>query len=409
VEPSPLHDLIAAFARFGATEDGGVRRLTGSPQDKAARDRLSQEIMKRGLKPTIDPIGNMFGLARLAPASRDAVLVGSHLDSQPTGGRFDGAYGVIAGLLAAETLMVRAAAQPGAARRNLALVNWTNEEGARFQPSLTGSSVFAGGLALEDAHALADPSGATLGEALTAIGYLGAVPFELEPTRYVELHIEQGVRLEEAKADIGIVTGAWSARKLSVVFLGEASHTGPMPMRLRRDALRAAAGAINALYEEIENSSSGAHASAAKIDVRPNSPNVVPARVQVWFEIRHRDEEMTQLLGDRLLHRIENVCAPIGVAFEVAVDERRRPVSLDSAGVDVIRDASARLGFRTITLETVAGHDALAVQKRVPASLMFVPSRGGLSHNPGEFTDEASLDKGLAALTETLWRMVTAR
>ena len=152
---SELQDLMAAFAAIGSTADGGVCRLTGTPADKQARDLFVREISQRGLLPRTDPIGNMFGVAMLAPASQDIVLAGSHLDSQPTGGRFDGAYGVLAGLLAVQALRDRAIANPGQARRNLAVVNWTNEEGARFQPSLTGSSVFAGSLALADAYARA--------------------------------------------------------------------------------------------------------------------------------------------------------------------------------------------------------------------------------------------------------------
>jgi N-carbamoyl-L-amino-acid hydrolase len=362
----------------------------------------------RGLTATIDPVGNMFGAARLAPASREAVLIGSHLDSQPTGGRFDGVYGLLAGLLAIEAVQARAAAQPGAARRNLALVNWTNEEGARFQPSLTGSSVFAGTLSVENACSLTDGGGATLGAALAAIGYRGTAPLALEPVRYVELHIEQGARLEEAGVEIGIVSGAWAARKLSIVFSGEASHTGPTPMALRRDALRGAARAIDALYEAVEREPPGVHASAARISVAPNSPNVVPARVQVWFEIRHEDEAVTRIVGDRFLQHAAAACAPIGIAVDLAIDERRGAALLDPAGADLISEVTASLGLTSIPLKTVAGHDALAVQKRAPASLIFVPSRGGLSHNAREFTDEAALDKGLAVLTETLWRMVTA-
>ena len=406
--PRTLHDLIAAFARFGATDDGGVCRLAASSEDKAARDRLIQEMAARGLTPSIDPIGNMFGAARLAPASREAVLVGSHLDSQPTGGRFDGVYGVLAGLLAIEAARARAVARPGAARRNLVLVNWTNEEGARFQPSLTGSSVFAGTLAVETACSLTDGGGATLGEALAAIGYRGTAPLELEPVRYVELHVEQGARLEEADAEIGLLSGAWAARKLSILFSGEASHTGPTPMALRRDALRGAARAIDALYEEVEREPLGVHASAARINVTPNSPNVVPARVQVWFEIRHEDEAVATIVADRFLQRVAAACAPIGVGLDIAIDERRGAVSLDPAGVHLIHEVTTGLGLTAIPLKTVCGHDALAVQKRAPASLIFVPSRGGLSHNAREFTEEASLDKGLAVLTETLWRMVTA-
>jgi N-carbamoyl-L-amino-acid hydrolase len=400
-----LHHLIAAFARFGATDDGGVCRLTGTPEDKAARDLFAAEIGNRGLKLEIDGIGNMFATAMLNQASPDAVLVGSHLDSQPTGGRYDGVYGVVAGLLAAETIVARAAAQPSAARRNLVVVNWTNEEGARFQPSLTGSSVYAGVQPLESALSLADGDGKTLGDALGDIGYRGVGAPALTPLRYVELHIEQGDRLEQSATEIGIVAGAWAARKISVVFEGEASHTGPMPMPRRQDALRAGARSIEFLYDEVEQ---GAHASAARISVYPNSPNVVPSRVQVWFEIRHEEERVTSLIADRFLRRIDAGVAPLGVTARVAIDEKRGTAALDPEGVKLVRGVADDLGFSSMVMKTVAGHDALALQKRVPSTLIFVPSRDGLSHNAREFTEPVALDKGLAVLTETLWRMVTA-
>ncbi|KPG01457.1 N-carbamoyl-beta-alanine amidohydrolase [Rhodopseudomonas sp. AAP120] len=400
-----LHDLLSRFATFGATDNGGVCRLTGTPEDKAARDRFAIELAQRGLRLEIDAIGNMFGTALLAPDSPDIVLVGSHLDSQPTGGRYDGVYGVLAGLLAVETIAARAAAMPGAAKRNLAVVNWTNEEGARFQPSLTGSSVYAGTQSLEHALALADGNGVTLGDALAAIGYRGNGALALTPLRYVELHVEQGARLEDSATEIGLVEGAWSARKVSIVFEGEASHTGPMPMPRRRDALRAAARCIDMLYDELEQ---GAHASAARISVYPNSPNVVPARVQVWFEIRHEDEAVATAIGDRFLSRIDTAIAPLGVSASIAIDERRGTASLDAAGVALVEGVADELGFSSMRMKTVAGHDALALQKRLPATLIFVPSHNGLSHNAHEFTPPEALDKGLAVLTETLWRMVTA-
>jgi len=403
--PQQLHDLIATFAGFGATDNGGVCRLTGTPEDKAARDRFATEVASRGLKLDIDAIGNMFGTATLAADSSDAVLVGSHLDSQPTGGRYDGVYGVLAGLLAVETIAARAAATPGAARRNLVVVNWTNEEGARFQPSLTGSSVYAGTQSLESAFTLADGNGTTLGDALAAIGYRGAGALPLTPLRYVELHIEQGARLEDSGTQIGIVEGAWSARKISVVFEGEASHTGPMPMPRRRDALRAAARCIDMLYEDLDE---GAHASAARISVYPNSPNVVPSRVQVWFEIRNEDEAVATAIGDRFLSRIDSAIAPLGVSASIAIDERRGTAVLDAEGVALVERVADDLGCSSMRMKTVAGHDALALQKRVPATLIFVPSHNGLSHNAHEFTAPEALDNGLAVLIETLWRMVTA-
>jgi N-carbamoyl-L-amino-acid hydrolase len=403
-----LHDLIAIFAAIGSTGDGGVCRLTGTPSDKEARDLFLREIIGRGLLPRIDAIGNMFGVAVLAPASKDVVIAGSHLDSQPTGGRYDGVYGVLAGLLAVKALRDRAAANPGKARRNLAVANWTNEEGARFQPSLTGSSVFAGSLPLEQAYACKDGDGVTLGDALAAIGYRGASPLEFQPTRYVELHVEQGDLLERAAADIGAVTGAWMTRKISVVFEGEVSHTGPTPMDRRRDALRAAARAIEALYSEVERANAGAHAAAGRISVFPNSPNVVAGKVRVWFEIRHDDAAVVLAISDRFLQRIEQEAGAIGVRISIAADEQRAAPMLDPAGAGLVRNVAGDLGMKTLPLKTVTGHDALAIQKKIPSSLIFVPSKDGLSHNPREFTAPEALDKGYEVLVETLWRMVAA-
>jgi N-carbamoyl-L-amino-acid hydrolase len=403
-----LHDLIATFAAIGSTGDGGVCRLTGTPLDKEARDLFLREISQRGLLPRIDAIGNIFGVAVLAPASKDVVITGSHLDSQPTGGRYDGVYGVLAGLLAAQTVRDRAITNPGKARRNLAVANWTNEEGARFQPSLTGSSVFAGSLPLEQAYACEDGDGVKLGEALAAIGYRGASPLEFQPVRYVELHVEQGDLLERAAADIAAVTGAWMTRKISVVFEGDVSHTGPTPMARRRDALRAAARAIEALYSEVERENAGAHAAAARISVFPNSPNVVAGNVRVWFEIRHDDAAVVRAISDRFLQRIEQEAAAIGVGVSTAADEQRAAPVLDPAGADLVRSVASDLGMKVLALKTVTGHDALAIQKKTPSSLIFVPSKDGLSHNPREYTAPEALDKGYEVLVETLWRMVTA-
>jgi len=356
----------------------------------------------------VDAIGNMFGIARLAPASPDTVVVGSHLDTQPTGGRYDGIYGVVAGLLATKAVLDRATANPGHARRNLTVANWTNEEGARFQPSLTGSSVFAGTYPLAHAYALTDTDGLTLGDALDAIGYKGTAPLELNPVRYVELHVEQGDRLEQAGADIAAVSAAWTTRKLSILFEGEPSHTGPPPMARRKDALRAAARAIEALYQEIEQANAGAHASAAKLTVYPDSPNVVASRVRVWFEVRHETEDVALEISNRFLARIEREAVPLGVTVTIISDERRGTTWLDPAGVDIVRRTAEDLGMKVNTLQTIAGHDALAIQKRIPSSLLFVPSRDGISHSPREYTSPEALEKGYKVLAEVLWRMVTA-
>ena len=204
------------------------------------------------------------------------------------------------------------------------------------------------------------------------------------------------------------MSGAWMTRKMSVVFEGEVSHTGPTPMSGRRDALRAAARAIEALYGEVERENAGAHAAAARISVFPNSPNVVAGRVRVWFEVRHENEAVVLAISNRFLDRIEREAGALGVAISLAADEHRGTTLLDPVGVDLVRRVASDLGLKALTLQTVAGHDALAIQKRVPACLIFVPSQGGLSHNPREFTAPDALDKGYAVLVETLWRMVTA-
>lgn len=405
---SQLNELIARFGKIGATEEGGVCRLTGTTLDKEARDLFVSEIVNRGMTPRIDAIGNVFGVATLVPSSSDIVLVGSHLDSQPTGGRYDGVYGVLAGLLAVDAVKARCDADPLAARRNVAVVNWTNEEGSRFQPSLTGSTVFTGALNLSDAYSCVDSDGITLRQALSEIGYLGNTPLEHNPIRYVEVHVEQADSLERAGLDIAALSESWTTRKISVNFEGDYCHTGSTPMHLRRDALRAASRAIESLHQEVAKEDAGAHAAAARISVYPNSPNVVAGRVRVWFEVRHEDQAVITSICDRFLSRVVRESSEIGVGVSVLVDELRSGTKLDPHGVKLTLDAASHLGLKATTLKTTIGHDALAIQKRIPSSLIFVPSKGGLSHNPREYTSPEELDNGLAVLTEVLWQMVTA-
>jgi N-carbamoyl-L-amino-acid hydrolase len=398
-----LHRLIAAFSAIGATEAGGVCRLAGTPEDGEARRLFAREARRRGADLVVDPIGNMFATFPLAHGSDDTVLTGSHLDSQPTGGRYDGAYGVLAALAAASDI---ARNPPRGARHNLTVVNWTNEEGARYQPSLTGSSVHVGALPLADALALEDRAGTSLGAALGAIGFCGDRPFPLRPVRYIELHVEQGDRLETEGVPIGVVTGVWAVRKMTVAFLGEASHTGPTPMPRRRDALRAAALAITLLYDRVEQAGLGLHASASQITIHPQSPNVVPSLVRVWFEVRHPELEIATRVADAFLEDVRLRVAPRGVDVRVDADEKRANIFLDPRGAEIVREAAAAVGKPSLDLMTIAGHDAVILQKKVPSTLVFVPSAGGLSHNEKEYTAPEDLENGLQVLRETLVRML---
>lgn len=398
-----LISLLDRFARIGATPAGGVHRLTGSAEDGEARCLFAGEAAARGATVHVDPVGNMFATFATAPGAGTTVLVGSHLDSQPTGGRFDGALGVLAGLAAATELV-----REGGARHNLTVVNWTNEEGARFQPSLTGSAVFAGTCPAAVALALRDRIGRTLGAELTAIGFRGAAEFPLTPVRALELHVEQGAGLEDCGVQIGAVTGSWAARKLTIAFLGEAAHTGPTPMPRRRDALRAAARAITAFHDLLEAAAQGAvlHWSAAKIVAEPDSPNVVAARVTVWFEIRSPDLALAAAVGDHFLAAIAPGLAGAGIGLEIVADEGRAGMALDPAGVAATCAVAAELGLSAMPMQTITGHDALALAARMPSTLVFVPSVGGLSHNEAELTHPADLRNGQAVVTALLRRFL---
>lgn len=395
-----LLDLLNRFSAFGATPRGGVRRLAASAEDLLARAAFAQEAEKRGARMHTDPVGNMFATFAMAPDAESTVLVGSHLDSQPTGGRFDGTLGVLAGLAAASSIMRKGVR----ARHNITVANWTNEEGARFQPSLTGSSVFAGKMALNAALALEDRDGRSLGSALGAIGQRGCTPFPLRPVRNVELHVEQGDHLETGGLHIGAVTSSWAARKISVAFLGEPSHTGPTPMHRRRDALRAAAAAITHFHAAMEKEAEEhkLHWSAAKIVAEPDSPNVVASRVTVWFEIRNPAHAVTVGVGDRFISSMRSLIDAQGLAFEIVRDEHRPGAMLDPVGVERVMQAALSLGFSATCMMTITGHDALTLQAIMPSTLIFIPSVGGLSHNEAELTQEDDIRNGCAVLEATL-------
>ena len=400
--PNNLLDLLSRFSRFGATLRGGVRRLAASAEDGLARRAFAEEAEKRGARMHVDPAGNMFATFFTAPDADSTVLVGSHLDSQPTGGRFDGTLGVLAGLAAASSIFQKAVRT----RHNITVANWTNEEGARFQPSLTGSSVFTGKMALADALSLEDRNGRNLGSELEAIGYRGNAPFPLRPVRNVELHVEQGDYLETKGLQIGAVTSSWAARKITVAFIGEPSHTGPTPMHRRRDALRAASAAITCFHAAMEEEAKEhqLHWSAAKIVAEPDSPNVVASRVTVWFEIRNPEHSVTIEVGDHFMSSLKPLIDPQGIAVDIMRDEHRPGTKLDPGGVELVMDVARELGLSATRMMTITGHDALVLQAVMPSTLIFVPSVGGLSHNEAELTLDEGIRTGCAVLEATLLR-----
>lgn len=397
--------LFEQSSAFGATPDGGLHRLALSEADGRARDHLSQWLVERGFTRRVDAVGNLFGVLEWTPGA-SFVVAGSHLDSQPHGGRFDGCVGVLAAAVAADAIRERVARGGEPPRHNLAVVDWTNEEGARFQPSLIGSSHYAGTLTTDAALAATDGAGTSVATALDTIGYRGTDPAPWPAAACVELHVEQGTVLTDAGCPIGVVTTNWAAAKHRLVLHGRQAHTGPTPMAQRRDALLAAGHLLVAVRELADRLAPAVlHTSVGRLVVEPNSPNVVPARVTMSVELRAPDpgtvEQAVKLLGEACVE----VATRTGV---LVIDEEpttRSCRTFDPAGTALARRAAAAVGARSMPMATVAGHDAVAVNAVAPAIVLFVPSVGGVAHHHEEYTAPADLQVGLAVLTELLWRL----
>lgn len=395
--------LFRLSSAIGATPAGGLHRLSASAEDGQVRDLFCDWLTGHGFDVRVDAVGNVFGLITFDPAA-PYLLCGSHLDSQPSAGRFDGIYGVLAGAVAVASLARQLRERGETPACNLAVVNWTNEEGARFQPSLIGSSVFTGAMSLEQAWACRDGDGVSLKQALHDIGYLGETMVDLAVAGYVEIHVEQGPALEAQGQAIGVVRETWAALKKRVRFDGEQNHTGPTPMAARRDALLAAAHAITAVRAEVERHGLEMHSSVGRLEIYPNSPNVVPSRVSLLVEFRSRDVERLAAASERFDVTLQDIAAKTSTGFEVESSVLREPVKLHQGFAELAYSVAHELGLPTGNSVTVSGHDALSLNRRYPACLLFVPSSNGVSHNEAEYTRDEDLHMGLRLLTSLLHR-----
>jgi len=394
---------FAELSAIGATAAGGVDREAATAADGRARVWLRNWFADHGLHCRIDTVGNMYGCAEPV-AGAPYVLVGSHLDSQPTSGRFDGAYGVLAGAYAAAAV---AAQPPEGARLNVAAVNWFNEEGSRFSPSLMGSAVFTGKMAAEEALIAVGKDGVTVREALHVIGFHGS-DIPPHPGSYVEIHIEQGRTLADEGLDIGVVTGNWAAYKYAITVRGEQSHTGATHMRYRRDALVGASQvvlAVRAVADEF--GADTVLGSVGRMTIEPNSPVVVPARVRLAADLRALNADTLQAAHRSLLGRIAEIAdaGEVTVAMESATPRPSAP--FPAAGIALAGAVADDLGLRWRELPTMAGHDSVNLREVVPTVMLFVPSVDGISHNENEYTTDGQMLAGLRMLTATTRRMVT--
>ena len=401
-------DDFAEMSTFGATPGGGVDRQAGTAADHATRRWFGEWLERHGFQETVDEAGNQFGTIELVPGA-PYVLVGSHLDSQPLAGRYDGAYGVLAAAHACARVAEQLRGTAEAPAYNLAVVNWFNEEGSRFAPSMMGSSVFTGKLPLAAALATTDAGGTDVSRALAA-GHRtpdGNAPRLAEVSHYAEIHIEQGRTLEEGGTEVGIVHGTWAASKYRVTVDGAQSHTGATRMEDRRDALYGAALVITAARELTAEFEPGMlHTSVSEMNVLPNSPVTVARQVLMNLDLRSPDEEVLARAVELLEKRMIDVGEISRTDITLDLTHSWGLLGYQPDGVRLARESAQHLGFSHAEVMTVAGHDSTNLKDVVPTVMLFVPSVEGISHNEAEYTRDDDALRGVRLLTDVTRRLV---
>jgi N-carbamoyl-L-amino-acid hydrolase len=405
LDASRLIERIRALGAIGRDDQGRLQRLAASDADKLGRDAFVGWLEAAGLEVAVDRIGNIFGIWKTAENAGAAPLfLGSHIDTVIDAGVYDGCYGVLAGLGAIEALK----ASGLTSARPIVVAAFTNEEGVRYAPDMMGSLVYAGGLAVDQALATVGTDGTVLGAELARIGYAGACePGFLKPHAYVELHIEQGPILEREGLAIGAVEALQGISWRRVTIEGAANHAGTTPMSLRRDAGHAAACVVTFLRDRATRSSGQTVATVGCMEFRPNAINVVPSQATFTVDLRDPDEERLREEEAALTAYLEELSAREHVRVTVERLARFEPVVFDARIVGAIEAAARARGHAVRRMTSGAGHDAQMIARICPAAMIFVPSQGGVSHNPLEHTEEADLAAGANVLLDVVVRLAT--
>jgi beta-ureidopropionase / N-carbamoyl-L-amino-acid hydrolase len=382
INPQRLWDSLMETAQMGGTPKGGIKRLTVSDEDKRVRDWFKAECEKLGCVVEVDEVGNMFATRAGKRKDLAPIALGSHLDTQPTGGKFDGVLGVLGALETLRTL-VDMGYETNAP---IMIVNWTNEEGSRFAPAMLCSGVYAGVFTPEYAYSREDRQGIKLGDELERIGYkgthkAGAIKF----SSMFELHIEQGPILEAESKMIGVVTGVQGMRWYEVTVTGQESHTGATPMGLRKNALLAAARMIDAI-NDVGTSHLPGVASVGLIENRPNSRNVVPGEVFFTVDLRHPDEKILDQMESSFRAMLPKIAGSLKVTYDEKCIWKSPAVKFAPELIECVRTGANQAGFTSREMASGAGHDAAYIARVAPTTMIFVPCLGGISHNEAEST-----------------------
>lgn len=398
IDPDRLMARLARLAEIGAIDGGGCCRLALSDEDKAGRDLVVGWMKALGLEVAIDPVGNIFGKR---PGTEDIapIMTGSHIDTVSTGGKYDGALGVLAGLEVVETLNVAGLAT----RRPIVIAAFTDEEGARFAPDMLGSLTYVGGLNIEAARKIVSIDGAVLGDELDRIGYAGCAPLGVHrPHAYVELHIEQGPLLDAEGVTIGAVEDLQGISWSEIEIVGQSNHAGTTPMRLRRDSGYTAA-AVGVFLRRLAGEMGGSQVcTMGRVEFEPNLINVVAARAKLTADLRNTDNARLEESEARLSAFLTELARTEGVHIERRQLARFDPVAFDAAIVAEIERVAGELGHSCRRMTSGAGHDAQMLARICPTAMVFVPSIEGISHNPAERTEPADLAAGANVLLHTL-------
>jgi len=399
-----LWSRLMQMGQIGATAQGGCDRQALTDLDVAGRRLLTQWAEDLGCSVRVDAVGNLFVRRAGRDESLPVVLTGSHLDTQPTGGKFDGVYGVLAGLEVIESLTEQAisTAHP------IEVGVWCNEEGCRFPMAMMGSAVWSGRLPLSAAYALTDSAGISVREALQRAGVDTETPLSRQPVKAaLEVHIEQGPVLERRAKTIGIVTGVQHMSRHEIIVHGQEAHAGPTPMELRRDPIRVLADILPELYRSAERSGPAARTTVGIIETFPGSPNTVPGRLRFTVDLRHPEAQAYSALRDELRRTVETSLARRALPGSIRCLWEAPGVEFDPTCVSAVRSAVAALGYSAMELVSGAGHDSCNTSAVVPTAMVFVPCAGGLSHNEAESAAPADLEAGANVLLHAILALAT--
>jgi N-carbamoyl-L-amino-acid hydrolase len=395
ISQARLWDSLMEMATIGPGTQGGSCRLALTDEDRAGRERFLDWCRAAGCTVTIDQVGNLFARRPGSDPSLPPVVMGSHLDTQPTGGRFDGVYGVLSGLE-----VIRSLNDHGITTRHpIEVAVWTNEEGSRFSPPMMGSGVLAGVFSLDEILDAEAQDGARLGDELERLGYAGEASATDHPmAAYLEAHIEQGPVLEDEQKEVGIVTGAQGQRWFEVTIHGQEAHAGPTPMRLRRDALVTASRIVDAIHTLGRQTEGDACTTVGILDVFPHSRNVIPGKVWFTVDLRHPDDAVLSRMEATFRQIVSDTAAANGCSAEITPFWEFPATPFAPHLVERISNAAQGFGFSHRPIVSGAGHDAVYIARVIPTAMVFIPCQDGISHNEAENITPEQAARGAAVL-----------